>query len=628
MSPQSTHFQKQIVAARHTPSKGCLSASLLPAPSIWGLTAFPCPIEPVILSSAHGACIHAGSVFLLLWVLSELCVKAFFLNFLRCFANEMTTFYIQQFGCRATQADGAALERQLLDRGCTPAPDLATAAIVVLNTCTVTAAADAQARDAIRKIHAQNPNARLIVTGCYAQRAPEELATLPGVNWVVGNSHKPQIPDLVNALSTKSQASGPSSFFPATTLIADSPAPFHSLVGAQHAVPGLGEIPDLAETPQPRKHSHFHETPHRGNILTGDIFHHPEFLSAPIQGGEGNHTRPILKIQDGCNNRCSFCIIPFVRGKSRSLPPDAVILEIEKLAAQHPAEPANAHVGHPILAVSSPVEQALLPVPPNPPHQPSPAREIVLSGINLGTYGRDLTPRVEFIDLIRRILNETPIERLRVSSIEPLDVTQDLIDLFASTDRIAQHFHMPLQSASNRILAAMHRWYRSEHYARRVELIHDRLPNAAIGADVIAGFPGETDSDHAATVAFIDRCPFTYLHVFSYSPRPGTKAASLSDQVPSHIIKRRARELRSLSEAKSATFRRAQIGLTERVLTLHRNAHDEREGLTPTLSSNYLKLSVPGDYEPNLWLDIQISPENLAPAAERTIGELIPSTSI
>jgi threonylcarbamoyladenosine tRNA methylthiotransferase MtaB len=487
----------------------------------------------------------------------------------------MTTFHIRQFGCRATQADGAALERQLLDRGCTPASDPASAAIVVLNTCTVTAAADAQARDTIRKIHAQNPAARLIVTGCYAQRAPEELATLPGVTWVVGNSHKPQIPNLVDSLSTIQPPETSNNFVPTAALAPDSlDAPFHSFVGARHAVPALGRIPD------------YEEIPHPAQILTGNIFAHPEFLSAPIQGGESHHTRPILKIQDGCNNRCSFCIIPYVRGKSRSFPPDEVIREIQLLT--HPLPPANVKVGQPILAVRSS------------------AREIVLSGINLGTYGRDLNPRVEIIDLIRRILDETPIERLRISSIEPQDVTQDLIDLFASTDRLAQHFHMPLQSASDRILAAMHRWYRSEHYARRLDLIHDRLPNAAIGADVIAGFPGETESDHAATLAFIDRHPFTYLHVFSYSSRPGTKTANSPGQVPSHIIKRRARELRALADQKSAIFRRAQINRTLRVLTLHRDEHTDADS-TPALSSNYLRVQVPGILASNLWQDVVIT---------------------
>ena len=481
----------------------------------------------------------------------------------------MSTFFIQQFGCRATQADGAALERQLLDRGFSAASDHSSASIVVLNTCTVTAAADAQARDAIRKIHAQNPAARLIVTGCYAQRAPEELAALPGVSWVVGNSHKPQIASLLTALSSNHRLADSNDFVSTAALFPNSlEAPFHSFVGAHHAVPDSRKLPN-PDTP-----------PRQAPILTGDIFAHPEFLSSPIQGGESHHTRPILKIQDGCNLRCSYCVIPFVRGKSRSLPPDAVIREIQKLTSELSADSAH---------------------------------EIVLSGINLGTYGRDLTPRVEFIDLLRRILRETSIERLRISSIEPLDVTQDLIDLFVANSRIAEHFHMPLQSGSDRILAAMHRWYRTEHYARRVELIHDRLPNAAIGADVIAGFPGESESDLAATLAFIDRLPFTYLHVFSYSSRPGTKAASLPDQVPAPTIKRRARELRSLSDAKSAAFRHSQQARTLRVLTLHRSEHSitEPTGVehTPALSSNYLRVQVPGIFPSNHWLDVIIKSE-------------------
>jgi threonylcarbamoyladenosine tRNA methylthiotransferase MtaB len=479
----------------------------------------------------------------------------------------MPTFFIEQFGCRATQADGAALERQLLDRGCTSAPTPAAADIVVLNTCTVTASADAQARDAIRKLHAANPAVRLIVTGCYAQRAPEELAVLPGVSWVVGNSHKPQIPQLFESLSTVASAASAESakdFFPVAALYSDSTVPFHSFVAAQHVAP------------------------HLAKILTGDISEQKVLLGAPVFGGEGNHTRPTLKIQDGCDSRCSYCVIPFVRGKSRSLPPDSVIHEIQRLAAS----------GH---------------------------REIVLSGINLGTYGRDLSPRIEFEDLLRRILDETAVERLRVSSIEPLDVTQDLVNLFAGTDRIAQHFHLPLQSASDSILAAMHRWYRAEHYARRVELIHDRLPHAAIGADVITGFPGETKDDHAATMAFIERLPFTYLHVFSFSERPGTKAAALSNGVPGATIKRRARQLRALGESKAAAFRHSQIGRTLRVLTLRRE--NPAEGLktetTPALSTNYLKVRVNGNHPANNCLDVLIS----ADAGTTLVGEPILSCS-
>ena len=452
----------------------------------------------------------------------------------------MATFYIQQFGCRATQADGAAIERQLLDRGCTAASESASADVVVVNTCTVTASADAQARDAIRKLHAANPAARVIVTGCYAQRAPEELAALPGVSWVVGNSHKPQIPDLLQTLSSHPSTSASDGFFPAAAL----------------------EVDPMSLLCAPAK------------ILTHDIFEQNVLLSAPVLGGEGNHTRPTLKIQDGCDSRCSYCVIPFVRGKSRSLPSETVLQEIQRLSE-------------------------------------SGFREIVLSGINLGSYGCDLSPRVEFEDLLRRILDETSVERLRISSIEPLDVTQDLVELFASTDRIAQHFHMPLQSGSDRILAAMHRWYRAEHYARRVELIRERLLHAAIGADVITGFPGESEAEHAATLAFIERLPFTYLHVFSFSKRPGTKAAALSNEVPPAIIKRRARELRALGEAKASAFRHSQFGLTLRVLTLRHDSSSEvpADGTTPALSSNYLRVRLEGNHPANFWFDAMISDE-------------------
>jgi threonylcarbamoyladenosine tRNA methylthiotransferase MtaB len=432
---------------------------------------------------------------------------------------------MEQFGCRATQADGAAIERQLLDRGCALAASRDSADVVVLNTCTVTAAADAQARDAVRKIHATNPSTLIVVTGCYAQRAPDELAALPGVSHVVGNSHKPQLAGLL-----------------AGTLRAASAKDFVS-------------TESLLDP-----------------ILVGDIFEQHNVLVAPVLGGEGNHTRPTLKIQDGCNNRCAFCVIPFVRGKSRSLPPQTVVEEIRKLSG-------------------------------------SGYKEIVLSGINLGAWGRDLSPRHDFLDLLKQILDETAVERLRLSSIEPQDVTRDLILLFASTPRLAEHFHLPLQSGSDRILAAMHRWYRSEHYARRVELIREHLPHAAIGADVITGFPAETAEDHAATLDFILQRSFTYLHVFSYSSRPGTRAATLPDHVPAGVIKRRAGELRALGEAKSADFHASQAGRTFSVVTLwHSDSYvpDSTEW-TPALSSNYLRLRISGTWPPNRFLDVVCS---------------------
>jgi threonylcarbamoyladenosine tRNA methylthiotransferase MtaB len=277
----------------------------------------------------------------------------------------------------------------------------------------------------------------------------------------------------------------------------------------------------------------------------------------------------VLKIQDGCNKRCSYCVIPQVRGRSRSLAPESAIKEIRKLCDGG-------------------------------------AREVVLSGIDLGNYGRDLAPRAELGELLRSILDETAVERLRVSSIEPMDVTEDLIAIFVASERMACHFHMPLQSGSDRILAAMHRWYRAEHYARRAELAREWLPDAAIGADVIAGFPGETETDHQATLSLVERLPLTYLHVFSFSSRPGTAAAGLRNQVPEQVIARRARELRALGEKKKAAFQTGQIRRPMRVLTLNRSGIDSSGPWTRSLSSNYLDVRVPGAWTANQFLHVRI----------------------
>ena len=444
----------------------------------------------------------------------------------------MATFSIENFGCRATQADAAAIESQLRASGLARVREHGDAEIVVLNTCTVTAAADAQARDAIRHVHAANPAARILVSGCYAQRAPDELAELAGVEWVVGNSHLAEISSVVRrAIQAPGFAAG-----------GDSSAviPIAAL-----AAGGMS----LARGP--------------AKILTSDIFAQSAVLTGPASADDGEHTRPTLKIQDGCNHRCAYCVIPFVRGNSRSLAPERVLAELRALIAAG-------------------------------------AREIVLSGINLGSYGRDLTPRASLDAVLRRILAETPLERLRLSSIEPMDVTEDLLRFIAAEPRIAQHLHMPLQSASNRILSAMHRWYRAEHYERRIDLIRQFLPDAAIGADVIVGFPDETKKDFADTAAFIERLPFAYLHVFSYSPRPGTAAAHLAAQVPPTEIRARARELRALSAKKAAEFRASQSVSRHRALTLNRSGEDWTESLT----GNYLKVRIPGRHPANEWHEV------------------------
>jgi threonylcarbamoyladenosine tRNA methylthiotransferase MtaB len=458
----------------------------------------------------------------------------------------MATFSIENFGCRATEADAAALRHGLLSSGLALVEDHCSADIVVLNTCTVTAAADSQTRDAVRKIHRANPAARIIVTGCYAQRAPEEIAALEGVSWVIGNSHQAEIPKVAGELIGRSSKGIPfalptteKDFVPVSLLAAD----------------------EMSLMRGPAK------------ILTGDIFAQTSVQIAPVTVAQGDRTRPVLKIQDGCDNRCAYCVIPFVRGRSRSLPPDVVIAEARKLVA-------------------------------------SGSREIVLSGINLGAYGRDLSPRAGLSDIVLRILEETSLEQLRLSSIEPQDVTEELISLMTSSDRMAPHFHVPLQSGSDRILRAMHRWYRADHYAERVKRIRQMLQSAAIGADVIVGFPGESEEDFQATVDLIERLPFTYLHVFSFSARPGTEGANLAAPVPAAAIRERARTLRSLSQRKSHEFRASQAGRTLRALTLAGGG----DTWTPAMTANYLKVRIPRRFPANQWREICVSSDETSAA--------------
>ena len=466
----------------------------------------------------------------------------------------MPTFSIENFGCRATDADAAALRRSLLAEGFSLLGDHAAADFVVLNTCTVTAAADSQSRDAVRKIHRANPTARIIVTGCYAQRAPEEIASLDGVTWVVGNSHQAEIPGLMRDLRLEQGA--------------------HSYSDPRQCGKDFVPLAELADEPMSLARG-------PAKILTGDIFAQTFVQVAPQEGIEGDRTRPILKIQDGCNNRCSYCVIPFVRGRSRSLAPDAVVNEVRRLVA-------------------------------------SGVKEIVLSGINLGSYGRDFIPRAALDDVVRRILGETGIEQLRFSSVEPQDVTEDFIALVASSERLARHFHVPLQSGSDRVLKRMHRWYRAAHYAERVTRIRRTIPDAAIGADVIVGFPGESDDDFRTTYEFIEALPLTYLHVFSFSTRPGTGAEALDAPVAVPVIRERARALRGLSECKSAAFRTSQAGRKVRALTLARGGPDWTEALT----SNYLKVKIAGRRPANMWCDAEIVADERAHGPAESASDL------
>jgi len=410
----------------------------------------------------------------------------------------MKRFFVQNFGCRATQADGAALEVQLAGRGLTASDVREAADLVILNTCTVTAEADSDARSTIRRVHRENPGARILVTGCYAQRAPDELAKMPGVEWVVGNSHKTQIAELV-----------------------------------------AGEVD------------------YHGQIVISDVMQTRDILSAPVVNPDaestGDRTRPNLKIQDGCHNRCSFCIIPFVRGKSRYSGADQIVEQVRALSSKY--------------------------------------KEVVLSGINLGRWGRESGSTLRLPDLLRRLLDETGIERLRLSSVEPMDFSDDLLGLMAETPRISKHVHAPLQSGSDAILRLMHRKYRPRHYADRVMKARRLMPDAAIGADVMVGFPGETEALFEESRQFIEAMPFTYLHVFTYSERPGTPAAQMPGVVPIRVRRDRNRILRELANGKNAAFRQSLLGREFTAVTI------DPPGLA--LTDNYIKATLDLPYTPN-----------------------------
>ena len=468
----------------------------------------------------------------------------------------MARFYIENFGCRATQADGAALERQFLDRGLERAQGTRDAEIVVLNTCTVTEGADKDARASIRRLQRVNPDCQILVTGCYAQRAPEELAALPGVTWVVGNSHKHQVAEIATSSSLFSSAAGSSGFVP------------------------IGQLSGLVSE----------------KVVIGDIFAHTELMAAPVFEAANERTRPNLKVQDGCDNRCSFCVIPYVRGQSRSLPTERVIAEVRTLV----------EAGY---------------------------REVVISGINLGRWGRDLavdgrsslvvgkqhsgqdverrtTNDHRLEALIRAILARTSLEKLRISSVEPMDWSDELIELVASSSRIAKHAHVPMQSGSDAVLRRMHRKYRPWHYREKILKIRQAMPYAAIGADVMVGFPGESEAEFAETRRMIEELPFTYLHVFTYSARPGTTAAEAAGRVPVGLARERNAELREIAARKKAAFMKSLVGSTVEAITLQSGG----AGFTEALTENYLKMKIPGGVEANQWLALGV---------ERVEGELL-----
>ena len=418
-------------------------------------------------------------------------------------------YAVVTFGCRVNQSDSLGFEEQLLASGAIPAqPDRAD--LVVVNTCSVTATADQGARQTIRRIARDNPAARIVVTGCYATRRPDEIAALPNVAQVVCNDDKPRLLQLVSRAGNSAAFAGSAPF----AVFADGPC------------------------------------------------------GAPIEPGVAGRTAYTLRVQTGCAEPCSYCIIPATRGAPRSVSMAVVLREVERVAA----------LGF---------------------------KEIALTGVHLGSYGRDLDPRASLIELLerlqRRCAGNGARERVlfRISSLEPMDCSPEIVDLVAASDCFAPHVHLPLQHASPRLLAAMRRPYSIEYYAGLVDRVRARMPHASIGSDIIVGFPGETDDDFDALAAYLERSPLTHLHVFPYSDRPGTVASTLGGRPSGVVVRERAGRVREIGRRLTDRFHDSQVGTLHDALTLE-------DGST-AVTGNYLKLRIPPGRSRNEWVRVKVA---------------------
>jgi threonylcarbamoyladenosine tRNA methylthiotransferase MtaB len=457
------------------------------------------------------------------------------------YTEKVAGFHVEHFGCRAARADGEAVSDRLRAAGLSERqPRLAD--VVVVNTCSVTAEADRAARAFIRRTHRSNPEARIVVTGCYAQRAPQELAGMEGVAAVVGNSHKALAPEIVLGLA--SQAGGTEGF-----------------VRVQSLLTG-GNVPG------------------RASIWVDDRFAHSFIEEAQLTPGA--QTRPNLKIQEGCGNRCAFCVIPQTRGSSRSLPAASVLKQVEGFIAAG-------------------------------------GNELVLSGINLGRWGRDLseslvagnTARSSLAGMVRQILEQTRLKRLRLSSIEPMDWDEELIGLMAEFGgmRLARHAHLPLQSGSDAVLRRMHRRYRPWHYVEKVRaLVQAAGRELTVGADVMVGFPAETDAEFEETLELVRLLPFGYLHLFPFSPRPGTRAWALNAERPvaASTVEERMVALRALAAEKSLAHRGWFAGRELEAITLHTPAELAGRGRTAALTENFLPVELKGRLAANRLVRVRV----------------------
>jgi len=401
---------------------------------------------------------------------------------------------VATLGCKVNHYESAGIIEKLEAEGISVVPFNSPADVYIVNTCTVTAKTDFQSRQLVRRAHRTNPSAPIIVTGCYAQTAPQELAALPGVSLVAGTEMKEKLPGIIQSITDEKQ-----------------------------------------------------------RIDVSDIALKRTSSDLPVTKFPGQ-TRAYLKIQDGCNSFCSYCIIPYARGRSRSLPQEDVIRQIQSLT----------EAGH---------------------------REIILTGIHLGEYGRDLPSPTTLLSLLRETEHNTGLERLRVSSINPTEISDDMIDYIRNSKIICRHLHISLQSGDDSILKLMKRHYTTDRFRDLVEKLQAEIPEIAIGIDVITGFPGEGEKEFLNTAGFIESLRLAYLHVFPYSQRPGTVAFSFPDQVIKSVRKERAGILRDIGNRKRMEFNRGFIG--KKLSVLVEGSRDKETGYVKGFSGNYVPVLIP-----------------------------------
>lgn len=404
-------------------------------------------------------------------------------------------------GCKVNQYDTEAMLTLFRRQGYDVVDFREPADVYLINTCTVTHESDRKSRQLVRRARRANPDAVVVVAGCYPQTAPGEVAGIPGVSVVLGNRDRRRVVELAEEARRRQGA-------PLTSV--------------------------------------------------GDIFAEREYEDLPIAGFAGR-TRAALKIQEGCNEFCTYCIIPYARGRPRSRTPESVRAEAGRLLA----------AGY---------------------------REVVLTGIHLGAYGRDLPPgpggrRPGLAGLLRLVHGVEGIARIRLSSLEPMDTGDDLLETMAELPRVCHHLHLAVQSGSDRVLERMRRRYTADGFRRLAARARELMPDLGLTTDLIAGFPGETDEDHRATLTFVEEVAFSRLHVFPYSPREGTPAARFPDRVPAEVKERRVRELIALGERLALAFHRRLVGRAVEVLV-----EDEapEEGVRAGYTCNYVRVRFPG----------------------------------